>query len=141
MAKNEFLKNLFDTHLTDLNSVMEEGNTFICPICFAEFSEEAVGNGNLTDGHVWPDYIREKSKSKVAPLQRVLLCKSCNSTAGSRGDNHMQLREKIKDGEKSGQLYDERQVQIITTPGKKPIKLRAKVNIRERDIIEGQITF
>jgi hypothetical protein len=142
MADIEFLKKLFDSHLADLNIVrLQEGNKFICPICFTEYSEEDVGNGNLTDGHVWPDYIREKSKSKVAPLQRVLLCKSCNSTAGSRGDKQMQLREKVKDGVKSGQLYDERQIQIITTPGKTPIKLRAKVNIQERDVIEGQITF
>ena len=142
MAEKEFLKMLFDSHLADLNSVrLQEENKFICPICFAEYSEEDVGNGNLTDGHVWPDYIREKSKSKVAPLQRVLLCKLCNSTAGSRGDRHMQLRERIKDADKGGQLYDERRIQIITAPGKAPIKLQAKVNIRESDVIEGQITF
>jgi hypothetical protein len=141
MAHKEFLKNLFDLHMADLDSVMLEGNTFICPICFAQFSEEGVDNGDLTDGHVWPDYIREKSRSKVALLQRVILCKSCNNTAGSRGDKQMQLREKIKDGERAGQLYDEREIQIITIPDKKPIKLRAKINIRKRDTFEGQIIF
>lgn len=142
MARNEFLRSLFDSHLADLNTVLQEsGTTVICPICMTEYSEEDLGNGNLTDGHVWPEYIRKKTNSKIAPLQRVLLCKICNSTAGSRGDKQMQLREKIKDGEGSGEFYDERNIQIITTPGKEPITLRAKISLKEREIIEGQISF
>lgn len=142
MAEKEFLKMLYDVHVVDLNKVTShEVTTFVCPICLTEYSRDKVDTGNLTDGHVWPDYIREKSKSKVALLQRVLLCKSCNCTAGSRGDKHMQLREMVKDGEKSGQLYQERRIQVITTPGEAPIKLRARINIREKDNVEGQISF
>lgn len=142
MSEKEFLKTLFDSHLVDLNDVRQQAvNEFICPICSAEYAEEDVGNGNLTNGHVWPDYIREKSKSKTASRQHVLLCKKCNSTAGSRGDKHMQLREQIKDADKAGQLYDERRIQIITTPGTSPIKLRARVNYRKSDVIDGRVTF
>jgi hypothetical protein len=142
MAEKEFLRMLYVSHLADLNSVRPNGNNkFICPICLTEFSEEDIGNGNLTDGHVWPDYIREKSKSRVAAHQRVLLCKSCNNTSGSRGDRHMQLRERIKDADKAGKLFDKRRIKIITAPGETPIKLQATVSIQEGDVIEGQIAF
>ncbi len=142
MAIKEFLKGLFDAHSFDLSSVtLREDATFICPICFSEHSKDAIDNNILDDGHVWPKYIREKSKGEAALHQRVLFCKDCNSNAGSHGDKQMQLREKIKDGEKSGQFYDERRIQIITTPDEDPIKLRAKFCMQEKEIIEGEITF
>lgn len=142
MAKKILLKKLFEAHSSDLSCVVSQNmGLFICPICLTEYSKEAIDSSEVTDGHIWPDYIREKSKSEVASQQRVLLCKTCNSIAGSYGDKQMQLRERTKDGEESGQFYDERRIQIITTPDKAPIKLNAKVCIQQRESIEGQITF
>ena len=128
MAHTAFLEQLFRAHLADLRSVDSEySDAFVCPICFRSFPIAAIYNEELTDGHAWPDYIREKSSSALAKSQRVLLCKRCNSKAGSRGDKQMQLLERIKDGEKEGQLYDERYIEIIRTPGQKPMYLRAKI--------------
>ena len=142
MAKKTYLNLLFDAHTKDLNDVHPGmGDVIVCPICLGIFPREAISQKLLTDGHVWPDYIRKKSKSKVALHQRVLLCKPCNSMTGSRGDKHMQLREKIKDGEKAGQLYGKRKLQILTSPGEKPIRLRAEVNMQKGDIIKSQLKF
>jgi len=142
MAKKDLLQKMFDAHLHDLKSVaLQDRSTILCPICLEEYSEDDLRNGNLTIGHVWPDYIRAKSKSKVASLQRVLVCKGCNCTAGSRGDKQMQLREKVKDGEKAGQLYGERKIQILKTPGKVPISLQGEVSMFERTPASARITF
>ena len=45
--------------------------------------------------------------------------------AGTRGDKQMQLREKLKEGWKKGQMYGERLVQVLPAGGPKPINLRA----------------
>lgn len=143
MSKEKKLKSLFYSHLTDLKSVIPEiGDVFICPICFNEFIVADIYNKKLSDGHVWPDYIREKSSSRVAARQRVLLCTCCNNTAGSRGDKQMQLREEIKDSDKVGKIHGERRVQIIPKSGEKPINLRATIiNIASQDKMKGRITF
>jgi hypothetical protein len=146
MASKKLLREkLFYFHLADLKSVVPGiGDVFICPICLKRFFVEDIYNRNLTDGHVWPEDIRKKSVSKIANLQRVLLCQYCNTTAGSRGDKQMQLREKIKEGEETGELHGERRVQIIQSPGEKPIELRARV-VAPPDTpegrIKGQLTF
>jgi len=126
MAHIEFLEKLFKAHMADLKSVAPNlGDVFVCPICFRKFTLDAIYNEEVTDGHVWPDYIREKPRSALATSQRVLLCKTCNSDSGSRGDKQMQLLEKIKDAEKSGKFYGERRVEVIQAPNQKPIKLHA----------------
>jgi 5-methylcytosine-specific restriction endonuclease McrA len=101
MAHTNFLEKLFKAHLADLKSVAPNlGDVFICPICLERFTIDAIYNEVVTDGHVWPGYIREKPGSALATSQRILLCKTCNSTSGSRGDKQIQLLEKIKDAEK-----------------------------------------
>jgi hypothetical protein len=140
MAEIEYLNTLFNSHMSDLrDSEVQREDRFICPICFTEYSEEDLHNANLSDGHVWPEYIRKKSK--YAPFHRVLLCKLCNNRAGSRGDKHMQLREIIRDANKDGQLYGERRIQIIIGPAETPVKLQATVAIQKGDIIQGRIVF
>lgn len=142
MASKEFLHDLFRQHLADLSSVRQEDvSTFICPICLSEYTEDAIDSGDLTDGHVWPEYLRQKGKGGIADQQRVLLCKKCNNTAGSRGDKQMQLREKVKDGEKAGQLFDERHVQILPGSGEEPVNLRARIVLSNDDMTKGQISF
>jgi hypothetical protein len=142
MSNEAFLETLFQMHLADLkDTFVGIGDLFVCPICLAEFTSKDIHNKKLTDGHVWPEYIREKSRSTLATQQRVLLCAECNNKAGSHGDKQMQLREAIKDAEKEGQIYGERRVQVILTPGKEPINLRATSRIQKGDTIKGQITF
>lgn len=131
MTHIEFLENLFRAHLADLKSVCPTiGDLFVCPICFNKFPIEAIYNEGLTEGHIWPDYIREKSDSSIAKSQSVLLCKTCNSTAGSRGDKQMQLMEKAREGDETGQLFGERRVQLIQNPSEKPIEIKASVQKR-----------
>jgi hypothetical protein len=110
--------------LTSVNP--EIGPVFVCPICLKIFTIESIYNDELSEGHVWPDYFRKKSI--VSKSQSVLLCKTCNSRAGSRGDKQMQLLEQVKDGEKTGRLYGERRIKILQTLDQKPIELNAKIN-------------
>lgn len=128
MTHIEFLEQLYKAHLTDLKSVAPEiGNLFVCPICFNMFPLEAIHDRELTEGHIWPNYIREKSGSSLVKSQSVLLCKTCNATAGSRGDKQMQLMEIVREGEDTGQLYGERYLQLIQDPGEKPIEIKTSV--------------
>lgn len=121
---------LFDNHSTDLKIVRPgTGDKFMCPICCAEFSRDDTDR--LSIGHVWPKYIREKSGSRVACRQVVLLCKSCNSMAGSRGEKQMQLGEMVKDGDKVGTVYGERRTRVLLAPGEEPIDLRAAISLQE----------
>lgn len=63
----------------------------------------------LTKGHVWPEYIRQKSKGRAASFHHVLLCNTCNHSAGGRGDAQAQLIERIMDAEKeltTGHIYE-----------------------------------
>jgi len=133
---------LFQSHLADLKDLNPNvGDVFKCPICLRLFSEQDLRDRLLTDGHVWPEDIRSKSGSKIATRQRVLLCKHCNNTAGSRGDKQMQLREKVKEGWKTGKLYRELPVEILPRSLGKPIKLHARVSFRPEEPNKGQLTF
>jgi hypothetical protein len=49
----------------------------------------------------------------MAAHQQVLLCKKCNNTAGSRGDRQSQLYEQIWDGDRTGQIYGKRNLEIL----------------------------
>ena len=136
------LETLFHNHLADLKNVIPGiGDIFICPMCSGNFIFEDIHRQKLSVGHVWPKYIREKSGSQIAAQQVVLLCKDCNSRAGSQGDRQMQLREEIKDAEKAGRFHGERRVQIILSPGDEPITLKAAASMQVEETITGQVTF
>lgn len=130
MASKQFLRQLFQAHLSDLKSVRPEigGDVFVCPICFTPFREIDIDNESLTDGHVWPEYIR--AQSELAVNQHVLLCRRCNHTAGSRGDKQMQLMEMVRKGDDKGELYGERRVQLIQSPGESPIEITVSVQMK-----------
>ena len=127
MANKLLLEKLFAAHQNDLQDVIPEiGTAVLCPICLNEFEQTALYDGQLTDGHVWPREIRERTNSELATSQRVLLCKECNSKAGSRGDAQMQILQRVRDSEKTGQLYGERRVELLIR-GEEPKKLRSKI--------------
>jgi hypothetical protein len=124
MTKEQKLLTLFDSHSKDLNDVfLGAGDIFVCPICLNEFKREDIRAKKLTDGHVWPDYIRHKNGSRIVRSQSVLLCKNCNNRSGSHGDIHMQEMEKVREGEESGILYGDRRIQIVLGPCEEPINL------------------
>lgn len=139
MSNFDLRKALFLRHLVDLkNLIPTVNNLFVCPICLEAFPMEAIYKDQLTDGHVWPHYIRKKSDSDTVNMQRVLLCRRCNSSAGSRGDNHMQLFERRKDEKKTGRI-GERQIFVFQFPDQEPIKLNAE--IVTKDMTEIQLNF
>lgn len=141
-GKEDFLEILFRPHSNDLISYDPKcANQFVCPICLRIFSLDDIASGVLSDGHIWPDAIREKSGTEKTILQRVLLCTECNNRAGSRGDKQMQLRELAKDAEKKGELFGERRIQVVRGLAEKPIQLRAQVRIEQKETIKGQIVF
>ena len=140
MGTKEFRKQLFDRHLMNLKSLFPAaGNIFVCPVCQKQHTAEAIDSGRLTDGHVWPRYIRKKN-SRILSQHRVLLCASCNHTLGSRGDKQMQLFEKMREGDREGVLYGERRVEIVRGPSHEPIPLRAKIHIDPKTLA-GKISF
>lgn len=97
---------LFQRHLIDLRQVCPDANeVFVCPICFRVISKETVNEQTVDLGHVWPRYIRDVSSSDAAKHQQVLLCKSCNSNAGSHGDNEMQDLARALRGEKLAKIW------------------------------------
>jgi hypothetical protein len=141
MANGQLRENLFRSHLADLKDIAPAvQDVFVCPICLGKFSHDDLNKKNLTDGHVWPEEIRSRSGSAIAYEQRVLLCQRCNSMAGTRGDKQMQLREKIKEGEKTGQLYDERRVQLLLSPNERSIDLRARI-ATSADKLHARLSF
>jgi hypothetical protein len=143
MANRQLRENLFRNHLADLKDVAPTvQNLFVCPICLSKFSHNDLEEKEkrLTVGHVWPGGIRSKSGSTTADDQRVLLCDHCNSMAGTRGEKQMQLREKIKEGEKTGHLYEERRVQVLLSPNERPIHLRSRIT-RSADKIQTRLNF
>lgn len=140
MVNKELLQALFVSHLADLKDVFPKAESFICPICLSEFTQEDISSENISHGHVWPKYIRKKSSSKIATLQRVLLCKKCNSTAGSRGDEAMRIREQLKENYKAG-IFEGRRIEIIRELGEKPIVLQADFKLRTGDTVSGSISF
>ena len=136
MIDKSLVEHLYDAHLNDLKSatdiVPDVGDEFICPICLVGFTSDNITNGNLTDGHVWPAFIRAKSGSEVAKTHHVLLCRACNSDAGKHGDAHIQLLEKVRDAVEQGRHYGYRLVQVVRGPAEEPINLRAYVSIRDQ---------
>jgi len=141
MTKRPFLKQLFRAHETDLTALFPEiSGVFVCPICLGEFSIDDIAAERLDEGHVWPAYIREKSHSELARKEIVLLCKDCNSTAGSCGDGQMQLIEQAKDSEDAGD-WQERRVQLLRGLGRPPVTLNAKVRISSADPHRIELDF
>ena len=136
MAKQEHLDRLFDAHISDLNDILTESdNVMVCPICLKVFSKEAIKQGLVNDGHVWPKDIRKVSK-KAGPMQ-VVLCTSCNGRS-SPADKQMQLYEKIRKGDESGEWYGTRRVQLFEEDSDSPLELQG-VDIR---LIKGKtLTF
>jgi hypothetical protein len=125
MIQKSLIEELFNAHALDLTSIFPEiKDIFVCPICLNEFTKSEINSTNLSDGHIWPDYIRGRSRSAKASSQHVLLCKSCNSKAGSRGDAHMQAREQVHDANVAGKLFGDRKITVLL-PDKKaaPIQL------------------
>lgn len=141
MAKDWFLHSLFDAHMQDLQEVQPGLREVVaCPICLGIFSREAIARKQLTDGHVWPKDFRQDSP-KVSQM-RVILCKNCNNTAGSKGDKQMQLMELIKKGEETGELYGKRIVEIRKKTKEPPVKLPVTIfrNINDNSIsITGSV--
>lgn len=133
-------KAMLGAHLTDLISVdPEAGRIFVCPLCLRIFSEQQALNTDLVDrGHVWPAGIRSRGAGSLAGRQIVLLCKQCNSTSGSRGDKQMQLLDRIRQGERTGEVYGKRRIQVHQ-PNERPIQLDA--NVRETDSAITQIAY
>jgi hypothetical protein len=143
MSSNERkLIALFDSHTTDLNNVYPgAGDIFVCPICRNRFTRQNILDKRLTDGHVWPDYMRAKRGNRNAKTQRVLLCQPCNSNVGSHGDKHMQLMQEVRDGLDSGNLHGERLIRLVESSNNVTIKLRTDVSIESDKVINisGQI--
>lgn len=143
MSSNEQkLIALFDSHVNDLNNVCPGvGDIFICPICGNKFTRGDISNKKLTDGHVWPDYIRAKRGNRITKTQRVLLCQRCNSNTGSHGDKHMQLMGEVSDGLDFGNLHGERLIRLVESSSSTPINLRTDVKIESDRVINisGQI--
>jgi hypothetical protein len=138
MGKPEFLEKMFKVHSMDLKDVKPEcDGFFICPICGRKIPQQGIKLKLLSDAHIWPKDIREKNKKLIS--YRVLLCTQCNNTAGSFGDAQMGILESVIEGEKTGVLYGEREIQVITTPGEKPIKLKASVKF-QKDELTASIT-
>ena len=151
MANSQFLEYLFRSHLADLKNVVykivdSQGHThgvenlFICPICLEHFHFEDICNKRLSEGHIWPRGIRQKSNSGAVKGHRVLLCTSCNSKSGDRGDVQMQLLESVREGEETGDTYGERRIRIQHGL-RQPIEINARIQLKKQDIVRGQLLF
>jgi len=138
-----FFEQLYDAHVTDLRSVTDivptVGNEFICPVCLVNFTTEDIANKRLSDGHVWPTFIRDKSGSQLAKTHHVILCDRCNWEAGAHGDAHVQLLEKVRDGTKTGKHYGDQLIQITSGSTDRPITLRG--NIARTDKLAVTLAF
>lgn len=133
MSKIPLLKQVFLAHTSDLLDVMSDlddnlvpnvKNRVLCPICLVGYPEEAMFDKTLTDGHIWPNAIRQRCEQ--ARHYRVLLCAKCNHSSGSHGDAQMQMFKQVRDEESSG-YYTGRRVQIAFGPDVRPISLSASV--------------
>ncbi len=127
MAKQEHLHRLFDAHTKDFNEILiKPEDIIVCPICLTEFSREAIDQRLVNDGHVWPKDIRKKSKA--AGQMQVVLCEKCNIRAG-RADNQMQIFDKVKQGDKTGELYGARLIEFLEEGSDKPAQARVTVQL------------
>ncbi|MBZ0292234.1 MAG: hypothetical protein K8L99_06665 [Anaerolineae bacterium] len=118
---------LFNRHLDNLRSVCPEAaDVFVCPICFTVFPRnEALDPLRVNLGHIWPKFIRNTIESDVAKHQHVLLCESCNSKAGYRGDHEMQEFEIARQGDEAGTPTRKRRIIIRPSNGDQELQLRA----------------
>ncbi len=116
---------LFEQHLTDLRRVSPKADdVFICPICFTVIHRRDVNRETVDLGHIWPGFLRNQVESDEAKHQQVLLCKSCNSSAGSRGDNEMQKHEQTRRGQLPSKV-------CVYPPRKPPFELDVFVTMPE----------
>lgn len=125
--KNQTPSTLFEYHLMNLQSVcLQAGEVFVCPLCFTVFSREEVSDPNKVNlGHIWPKFLRNMGEDDTPKHQHVLLCKSCNSEAGYRGDHEMQEVEIARQGDKSERPTRKRQIWIRPKTGEPDVRLRA----------------
>lgn len=115
---------LFQAHSQDLLELGCSKDRFFCPICGQSYSRENI-EYDLTIGHVWPKLFRESNKT--LNKYQVLLCKYCNSMIGASGDAQMQLAEKYKEAERSGEL-GYRKVRLIIPGRDQTIRLSADIH-------------
>ncbi len=109
---------LFHQHLDDLRRVSPEaGEIFLCPICMSTIPRENVDRETVNIGHVWPKFLRESAGTESTRGHQVLLCKPCNSSAGSRGDQEMQIYERTRRGELPSKMF------IMSHDGRNPITI------------------
>jgi len=138
MAKLEHLHRLFDAHTKDLNDILVKQEEIIaCPICLKVFDRSAVEAKVVNDGHVWPKDIRKLSK--VAGHMQVVLCKSCNEKA-SPADKQLQLYEKLRRGDETGELHGVRLVKFLEEGYETPVEVRANVQLDSNSLhISGRV--
>lgn len=128
MSRLQFRLALYSAHLKDLQDVTgSEIEGCVCPICLRTFTRHDVEVGNVTDGHVWPEYLRDKDQFERATNHRVILCTRCNSKAGAKGDVQAQILERLNDTSGTDPRYGERKVEVLTSAAEKPITLTARV--------------
>lgn len=127
--------NLFEQHLIDLRRVSPNADdVFVCPICFSTIRRNDINQNTVNLGHIWPAFIRSEVESDDAKHQQVLLCKSCNSSAGSRGDNEMQKHEKARRGLLPSKVW-------VHVRGEPPLALELFVTMSDDGPpYEGQVT-
>ena len=135
-------EDLFQYHTENLQAVCPRaGNVFVCPICFRVFTPKdlddqiTVPERRLSIGHVWPEDFHLRSQR--AKQQQVLLCRPCNSKAGSHGDAMMQKLERLRASSVLGKLGETRLVEVIPSPPhgwtKEPARFRAEVETQSED--------
>jgi hypothetical protein len=95
---NQEIYYLFDRHVQDLASIEPlEIPAFVCPICFRVFPaamrNEFIAQKKISVGHVWPKGIRRRGQNRN---QKVVLCKDCNSSTGTKGDSAWQKYEEYR---------------------------------------------
>lgn len=139
MSNKLLLQTLFSAHKKDLLDVISDidpdqvsniKDHILCPICLGAYGEHEIEEKQLTDGHIWPKNIRQRSKK--AQTMRILLCASCNHNSGSRGDAQMQILQELQNEENLGH-HRERKIQIAFGPGTEPVLLNMSVTRTNKD--------
>ena len=126
---------LFQTHLANLNRLFPDvEDMFICPICLKVLREKDA----LSIGHVWPQKFTNL-RDKI-----VMVCKVCNSKAGSRGDAAMQEFEEARRYHELDQVFRpcvEVTPSGIVGPGTKPMHLGTMPVEVDSKTLKGRITY
>jgi hypothetical protein len=79
-------------HLAEIGgpqAVPPTGEYYVCPCCLTRYEREALSDGTLT--------IEDVPPKSVGGQWLVLICKQCNSTAGTQLDAQARLREEQLD--------------------------------------------